>query len=68
MEDGLGRGGKEKEKGTWEGERGRREGRGSMGRGKEGRGMDRGDKSPAWSSQDLDSTAVLVSSSFTVPS
>ena len=34
MEDGLGRGGKEKEKGTGEGERGRWEGRDSLGRGK----------------------------------
>jgi len=51
--------GKEKEKGTGEGKRGRWEGRGSLARGKEGSGMDQGDKSPAWSSQDFGSTVVV---------
>ena len=36
--------------------RGRREGRGSLGRGKKGGKGNGGDKSPAWSSQDLGST------------
>jgi len=39
-----------------EGERGRRDGRGSLGRGKKGGKGNGGDKSPAWSSQDLRST------------
>jgi len=45
-----------KEKGTGEGERGRREARGSLGWGKKGGKGNGGDKSPAWSSQDLGST------------
>ena len=53
-------GGKGKEKGTWEGERGRREGRGSLGRGKKGGKGNGGDESPAWSYQDLGSTAKLT--------
>jgi len=52
-EQGLGRGGERKEKGTGEGEMGMQEGRGSLGMGKKGGKRSGGDKSPAWSSQDL---------------
>ena len=40
--------------------RGRREGRGSLGRGKKRGKGNGGDKSPAWPSQDLGSTDSLV--------
>ena len=46
-----------KEKGTGDAKSGMWEGRGSPGRKKRGKG-DGGDKSPAWSSQDLGSTAI----------
>ena len=52
------RGGEGKGKGDRGGKRRRREGKGSLGRGKKGGKENGGDKSPAWSSQDLGSTAL----------
>ena len=54
------RGGEGKGEGDRGGKRGRREGRGSLGRGKKGGKGNGGDKSPAWSSQDLGSTETIT--------